>query len=326
VKPPPGCPVAVMENILAISRRTFQRPRPDGSLPRQFHDKTHVCLRGEFRVEPSDQPSLRHGLFARPGRYAALVRFSNSFFDDDRMTDARGMAIKLDGVPGEVCDGAPAGQQDFVLIDQPRSAFRDATEAACLFAALDGGNPITLRRLAAPKYIFQGFDPRRIRWHYLALLLSTVWASRVGDLARLTYHSVTPYRLGEAAVKYRCRPEAGAHANTRAAGRTLRERLQATLDRRPIGFEFLLQPGLPGRDPIDDAATRWRGPVHRVGRLVIPPQEVAATVGLGDGMSFSPWNCLRAHEPLGSINELRRHAYRASAENRGASPLFPDMD
>jgi len=322
VNTPPGCPASVVEAVLAICRRTFQRPRSDGTLPRQFHEKTHACLRGEFRVEPPEDPSLRQGLFARPGRYPALVRFSNSFFEDDRLPDGRGMAIKLDGVRGDVCDGAPAGQQDFLLIDQARPAFRDATEAACLLAALDGGNPITPHRLVAPRYVFSSFDPRRIRWHYLALLVSTAWRTRFGaDLAGLTYHSVTPYRLGESAVKYLCRPAVPRSAPT--AGRSLREKLQGTLEQGPLAFDFCLQPRRGEYDPIDGGTVPWRGPTHTVGRLEIPPQDVAATVGRGDSLAFSPWNCLRAHEPLGSLNELRRHAYRASAENRNASPLFP---
>jgi hypothetical protein len=61
----------------------------------------------------------------------------------------------------------------------------------------------------------------------------------------------------------------------------------------------------------------------KVGRLVFPPQEVVATIARGDRLAFSPWNCLRAHEPLGSINAIRRLAYRESAEARGGDAGFP---
>lgn len=67
----------------------------------------------------------------------------------------------------------------------------------------------------------------------------------------------------------------------------------------------------------------WKSPVHVVGTLEIPPQDVADTIALGEALTFSPWNCLAAHEPLGSINTLRQDAYAASAANRGATAVPP---
>jgi len=320
----PGCPMShATEEILAICRRTFQRPGPDGSLPRQFHRKTYACLRGRFEVEPADDRWLRQGLFANPGRYDAIVRFSSSFFDDDRLADAGGIAIKLRGVEGAVCDGAPEGQQDFVLMSAPSGPARDAEEAVHLFAALDGVARVTPLSLAAPGYVFPSLDPRRIRWRYLAFALAGAGRHLLGrDLAQLAYYSVTPYRLGQGAAKYIVRPEAAAFER-RARGRGFGARLQAALDKGPIRFDFLLQPRVLDDDPIDDARRAWRSPAIRVGRIEIPPQDVAASVALGDALTFSPWNCLEAHAPLGSINEVRRHAYRASADARGAEAAFP---
>lgn len=315
-----GCPFDPAET-LAILQRTFQRPGADGSVGRQFHAKTHACLRGSFRVEPADDPALRHGLFAAPGRYPAVARFSSSFFADDRTPDGRGLAMKLDGVEGAVCDGAPAGQQDFVLLDQPTQPFRTAADALALFRALDGAE-LTPSRLLAPAYSFPGWDPRRVRWHYLRLLLATGRThARTRDLARSTFYSGTPYRLGEGAAKYVCRP---AGAGRAGSGRDFRERLQGALDAGPLAFDFFLQPRARADDPIDDAARPWKSPLVRVGRLQIPPQSVEPGMDLGDRLAFSPWNCLEAHAPLGSVNALRRHAYAASAANRSGDARFPD--
>ena len=88
-------------------------------------------------------------------------------------------------------------------------------------------------------------------------------------------------------------------------------------------FEFCLQPRVLDADPLDDARRAWKSPVHVVGRLEIPRQDVQSTIALGDRLTFSPWNCLAAHQPLGSVNALRRAAYKASADNRGASAVFP---
>lgn len=317
-----GCP------LVPLLRRNFQRRRPDGSLARLFHVKAHACLQGIFRVEPPDDPALRQGLFAVPGSYPALVRFSNGLLADDRLPDARGMAIKLSGVPGPVCAGAPPGQQDFLMTDQPRTPSRDAEEALRFFTAIDGIGEITPLRLVAPSYLVPGFNPRRIRWHYAALMLDTALAhlreTLFGrDLAALTYHGVTPYRLGDGAMKFQCRPVPPIARARRRPGGGFAERLQASLDRGPLSFDFLIQPRQGEDDPLDSAGTPWQGPLIRVARLELPRQNPAAGLAAGERIAFNPWHALAAHEPLGSLNAARRAVYAASAADRGGVPSLP---
>lgn len=321
-----GCPLdpAHRDELLDICRRTFQKPRHDGALPRQFHAKTHACLRATLTIDPPDDPAVRHGLFAQPGRYPALVRFSNSFFDDDAHPDVRGMALKVNGVAGEVCDGAPPGQQDFVLMNEAIGPARDAAEAMHLFRALDGIRRVTAAAILAPRYLFPSPLPWRLRWRYFAFLsISGLRHLRGRDLAQMTYNSVTPYRLGDGATKFLVRPDAAALARRPAKGADFCARLQAALDAGPIRFTVCLQPRVLDTDPIDDARRAWKSPVRPVGRLEIAPQDVAASIALGDRLTFSPWNGLVAHEPLGSVNALRRSAYAASAANRNAETTPP---
>ncbi|HYD49737.1 MAG TPA: hypothetical protein VEB21_15380 [Terriglobales bacterium] len=318
-----GCPFHDPASaISAIVRRTWQVPKADGSRGRPLHDKTHACLQGEFRVLPVAEERFRHGLFAEPGRYPARARFSSSLFHDDRQHDLRGLAIKLHGVTGEVCEGAPPGQQDFVLLNQSFFGPKDAADALSLFSKLDGGGPITAAKLFVPDFIFPRFSLRGIRWYYLKWLLLTPWTHwRFRDLDRYVYHSVTPYRLGEEGIRYQVRPAAGVRRRSR--GRTFRERLQSVLDQGPLIFDFLVQPREGDDEPLDDASVTWKLPGYRVAQLEIPPQDVAATVPEGDKIAFSPWNCLKAHSPLGSINAARRLAYRDSANDRGGDARFP---
>ncbi|MBO6519581.1 MAG: hypothetical protein JJ900_01710 [Rhodospirillales bacterium] len=323
---PETCPVdpADRDELLAICKRTFQKPRPDGTLARQFHSKTHACLRATLTIDPPDDPAVCHGLFAKPGRYPALVRFSNSFFQDDAGPDARGMAIKLSGVAGDVCEGAPPGQQDFVLMNEAIGPARDAKEAMHLFRALDGIRKLTAAAVLAPRYLFPSILPWQARWRYFAFLCGSGFKHLRGhDLAQMTYNSVTPYRLGDGATKFLVRPDAAALARRPLKGRDFCARLQAALDTGPIRFEFCLQPRANENDPIEDARIAWQSPVHVVGRLEIPPQDARTSIALGDQLAFSPWNCVAAHEPLGSVNALRRDAYAASAANRGADAVPP---
>lgn len=322
----PTCPVnsAQRDELLEICARTFQRPAPDGSLPRQFHRKTHACLRAVLSIDPPDDPTIRHGLFAAPGRYETLVRFSNSFFAEDDHPDARGLALKVMGVDGPVCDGAPPGQQDFVLMNAETGPARDADEAMELFRALDGILGPTISAVTAPRYLFPSLLPWRTRWRYLAFLCgSGLQHLRGHDLAQQSYGSVTPYRLGDLAMKFALVPAPSARSRRPARGKDLAEKLQATLDVEPIRFDFQLQPRVLESDPMEDVRRAWRSPTVTVGRLEIPPQDVAASIALGDRLTFAPWNCLAAHEPLGSINALRRAAYAASAANRKAEARAP---
>ncbi len=320
-----ACPLdAVGDSFVAMMQRTFQRPRPDGSRPRILHDKAHACLTGTFTVVPPADPALRHGLFAQPGRYDALVRFSSGLLAEDRHPDSRGMAIKLRGVPGDVCDGAPDGQQDFLMINATTLPAATVPDSVAFFQALDGIKRVTPLRLMASSYLMPGFRPWRIRWDCLASMLSVALDHvRHRNLADMTYHSIVPYRLGDGgAMSFQCRPVSPA-IKRRSRGRSFGERLQSRLDDGPILFDFLIRARQNDAESLELTGPPWTGPYHRVAQLALPPQSVRDTIDRGERVAFSPWNALRAHEPLGAINDLRRRIYAASASARGADATFP---
>lgn len=301
--------------ILAAARRTFQLQQPDGSYPRQVHKTTTALLEAELEIEPPADPAYRHGLFAEAGSYRAKVRLSNSLFGDN-LPDGHGMALKLDGVDGPVLEGAPSGQHDLVLIDQKIAPFRNAADACAMFQALDGAKEITPRTMMPRSYVMPRLFPPKILWPAVNVSIRTAFDHfRWPDLMARSYHSVTPYRLGEGTAKFAMKPDPKYKAQR--GRRPLREKLQACLDRGPAHFSFFVQPRVDPRDPVDDAGIVWRSPLLPVGRLVIPPQDVSARIEEGDRIAFSPWNALAAHEPVGSINALRRCAYARSAELRG---------
>jgi catalase len=74
-----------------------------------------------FRVDADLKPELRHGIFV-PGReYVAWIRFSNGNSEKHHriVPDARGMAIKLIGVPGNKLLGDEKNTHDIILISNP---------------------------------------------------------------------------------------------------------------------------------------------------------------------------------------------------------------
>ena len=106
-----------------------------------------------------------------------------------------------------------------------------------------------------------------------------------------------------------------------AAHDLLRHALMSFLAGQDAWFDLHVQPYLNNRStPLDDDTRRWKAPFTKVATLRIPRQvfwpesgmpqsvnEAAKTLtDLGENMSFNPWHTLKAHAPLGAINEARR--------------------
>ena len=108
-----------------------------GSPGRALHHKGHGGFEASLEVLGDLPGRARQGLFARPGRYEALVRFSNgaSRLQRDDAGDVRGIAVKVLGVDGDKVLGK-ARTQDFLAILSPATPFRTADEfVAMVWAA-----------------------------------------------------------------------------------------------------------------------------------------------------------------------------------------------
>lgn len=191
---PTGCPFH--DTALAIStllKRSWQVPGPDGRVPRTFHDKTHACLNATFHVEPPAEARFRHGLFAARKSYPAIVRLSSGVFEDDAKPDARGFALKLRDVEGELCEGAPAGQHDLILTSVTTLGMRDAADALALQEAVVRGKQTLTAKLLAWRFIFPGLNPRTFRWYYIT---SSQPLGSLNAVRREVYRRSAEYRRG----------------------------------------------------------------------------------------------------------------------------------
>lgn len=278
---------------------------PSGRMLRDAHPKQHGCLRAEFAVEPDLPRELAVGLFARPASYTAWIRYSNAFpiSRPDRKWGIRGMALKLLDVPD-----APGGEQDFLLLTRPAFIAKDVPEFDSLVEGFNGG------LCAKLKFAFNPFRPRfRLIWRAAAS------ARPCANLLTTRYWSATPYRLGGAAVKYSTIPEPSTgRSNIRPSSPDyLRERLADDLRGGEARFSFCVQTQTdPVLMPVEDAAARWSeklSPFRKVATIRIPEQDFDTPERreYGDNLSFTPWNCLPEHEPLGGINRGRKEIYAA---------------
>jgi hypothetical protein len=310
------------EQLRELQRRQSRR----GGAGRALHRKGHVGVEASFEVLGDLPAAARQGLFAKPGRYRAYVRFSNgaSAHQADARGDVRGLAIKVLGVAGaKIIPGLEAAAtQDFLLIQSATTPFRGPDEFVAFVRA--AASPAT----ALPKLLF-GVGPRRLFAVGGALRRSL--SVPVRSLATIAFHSALPVRWGDCAGKYRLTPVDAAPAAS-SRGHRGHDHLAAELAERlaagALRWDFAVQLYRdPTSTPIEDSTVLWSdeaAPPIAVARLVIERQDVASEHGrtiaaFVEKLSFDPWHALVEHRPLGAMMRARDHAYRLSTAERGAA-------
>ena len=296
---------------------------------RGFHAKIHAGFIAEFQVLADLPEHARHGVFAAPRTFPAVVRFSNgdSHINPDRKREPRGIAIKLIGVEGrKLLPGKEdAVTQDFLATSHSvTSTVRDVTQFIAFVKAQRDGPLGTVPKLC-----------RAVGWREAArisvALFRTVLLSKVRSMAMENFSGTAPIKFGPYAVKFTVRPAQGTAATTdrRLTNDFLREELADRLRKADLVFDFLIQFYVDDvRTPIEDTSVPWRPedtPLLKVAQLRIPRCDLGAPQtseqsGKIDKLSFSPWHATKDHRPLGNVMRARRVAYEASAGLRHHDP------
>jgi len=305
----------------------------DGVYRRDAHAKTHGCARASFEVKPLFDGRLANGLFSHPGPYKAWIRFSSGDFgvNGDWKPDARGMAIKVLGVPGEkLLEGEKnATTQDFLMINNPVFFIRNVEEYVQL--TTDQSQDLNFA------YFFPGKNP--FDWNMREFRIGTQLLKFPRNLLATQFYSMSAYRLGTANfVKFSAKPvgcSKGGGVPSRWPGfgsNTLREGLADQLKSGTYCFDFMVQLQLTGPDkymPVEDTTVEWnesQSPYVPVARIEIKSQdigqyvnEVTADLGFCENLSFSPWHALPEHEPVGGLNRVRKAVYQNISRYRRCS-------
>lgn len=304
-------------NIAEIQRRSIerlQRQFPEGKRPvlRDAHPKAHGLVSAEFIVLDGLPEELRHGVFANPGTYQALIRFSagNVEVQEDTIPQAAGMAIKLLGVEGEklLQREQNAKTQDFVMINAPVFFVSNLKEYVGVHEALDAGRLLEF---------FQA-RPRLLE------AIAIVRGQTLNNPVQVRYWSMTPYLLGERAVKFSATPlSRTANAPPEELGPDFkREVMIKQVSSEDVYYEFGIQlQADPKSMPVEDPVVGWDeevSPFQRVALIRIPKQDITSDswVKFGENLSFTPWHSLPDHRPLGSNNRARLSIYEAISDFR----------
>lgn len=274
---------------------------------RGFHGKAHGCVTAWFQLFPDRDPRTRFGVFADgAGPWPAWVRYSNGvgWAQGDSQLDARGMAVKLMGVPGAHLD-EETQTQDFLMTNAATPVGRNAVE----FMKFAHANSKSQLRSTL-------FMLGNLRTAGPALLSTGPIPSMVSE----QYWSGGAYHLGaHQAVKFTAKPCSVAHAREPVGDgdNRLREDLVAAA-REGFCFVFYVQFQSDAyRTPIEDSSHEWSeddAPLVPVGKIVVPPQAIddPKRDALCTSFSYSPWHGIPAHQPMGHINRARRYVYASS--------------
>ena len=292
-----------------------------GISKRGQHPKPHGVVRASFEVLDNIPTRYKVGLFAKPARYDALIRFSNGPQTEDREAGPQGMAIKLIGVPGEkILEAeATAATHDFILIDGPVFFVRDTDWYVRLFKEL-------VRNLGGkPKEWLAALE----KAHPEDIAVVENYHNRIVDspLAR-PFWSQVPYAFGRGDTTI-CRYQAVPDPQNMAAPIPpqyrdkdyLRRAMvdQLTTSARSASFDFFVQLRTDATpEVIDNPTVEWDTPVQRVATITIPAQDFDRPdqVRFGENLSYTPWHALPEHRPVGQINEIRRTVYAATSRLR----------
>lgn len=282
---------------------------------RGVHAKGHACVKAYFTVNKDIDSSLQHGIFSQPGKqHKAWIRFSNSGSNmaksDDNAKDARGMAVKLLNVGTNLNGG---NTQEFLTHSSPAffvSSVKDYNE----FVATKGD----------PKYFIQGYNPFKWRIKDLWQLI-TAYAPPPASPLWTEYFSNTAYKLGPHNIKFMMRA-CGETGVTKADANQnhdfLRKKLANELANDNACMAFFVQRQDAGKSmPIEDPSVLWKtsdAPFVPVATIQILKQtfDTPEQQQFCEDLSFSPWNALAAHRPIGALNRARRLVYQASANYR----------
>ena len=304
---------ALAQEIALVIEKTIRKEYRPGSARRDAHPKAHGCVKAELHVMDTLPDRLAKGIFIPGKTYQAWIRFSNGSRDASRADskgDARGMAIKVLGVPGGKLleDEGQATTQDFIMINHP------------VFFANDPRRYLSLiEHESSDSFAKKLLIPFDLGLQGTLIALKTA-SKKISNPLQTRYWSMVPYQLGAGserqAVKYSARscsattdpmPDKPGHD-------FLRDALATTLQNGDACMELLVQPRTAGSMDVEDSMTEWKeakAPFFKVAAMRIPRQTFDTTEQneFCENLSFSPWHALPEHKPLGVTNRLRKVIY-----------------
>jgi hypothetical protein len=308
---------------------------------RDAHAKGYGLARAEVEILGGLAPEYAQGIFARPGRHEALIRFSNGSPHtgaDARLGLGLGMGLKLFGIDGQTLldDEPDSGTFDYALINGP-IFFCNTIKHYVFIQRLFFGQEGYFRRGKEGMHEFfhdwvTGMDtlePQDWAWDELLALLRLKAGGQPVNLLLSTYWTMAAVRHGEYVAKVRAAPVKEAaekvvrrHLDPTSAADVYGPALVAELKERPYEFDLQVQLSVDlEKMPVEDVTVEWPealSPYVTVAKVRLPRQDISGDANQEqmDATSITPWRVTEEHRPLGNIMRARKEVYRQSSIRR----------
>ena len=321
------------EQMLAIQRKTHA---DTGHAHRAVHAKAHGYLKARFEVLPDLDPMLAQGLYAQPGSYDAVLRFSTTPGDvlHDNISTPRGAALKILNVPGARLPGSEGDtSQNYVLGNSPSFQIATATgflkQLKPMTATTGRAEPVKHVVSVLSRNTNAALGMVGLKSSTLSTLAGQAPTHLLGD----SFFSQAAILHGDYYAKVAISPVSSemialSQSPLALSGHpnAIRDAVRDYFSRWPAMWELRVQLGTNiGSMPIEDAAATWsesESPYRPIARITAAVQDTwpdSFRDYVEDHLGFDPWIGLAAHRPLGSVMRARRPAYAAARAYRARS-------
>ncbi|HEY0320521.1 MAG TPA: catalase family protein [Pyrinomonadaceae bacterium] len=314
-----------------------------GRVVRDAHAKGYGLARGEFEILSGMPNEYAQGIYAKPGRHEAMIRFSNgtNHVGSDRfLGPIVGIGLKIFGVEGKTLleDEPDSHTFDYALIDNPvffANTLKHYVFIQSLFANIGTAPPADLspeeKQAAIHRFLYNWvtgkgtLPPEEWAWEELGAFLRLAQVKYV-NLLLSTYWTMGSVRHGDYVAKVRVAPVQSfadgvvqRALDPAATEQVFRPALVAELRERPYEFDVQVQLSTDlVRMPVEKTTVRWPeslSPYVTVAKLRLPQQDIGGEDNFErmDKTSMSPWRVTEQHRPLGSIMRARKEVYRQSS-------------
>jgi catalase len=314
-----------------------------GLVVRNAHAKGYGLARGEFEILGGMPSAYAQGIYAKPGRHEAMVRFSNgtNHAGSDRfLGPITGIGLKIFGIEGTTLleDEPDSHTFDYALINHPVffvNTLKHYVFIQSVFANLGLPPPAKLtpeEQQAALHGVLYNFvtgkgtlPPEQWAWEELGAFLRLAQTKPV-NLLLSTYWTMGAVRHGDYVAKVRVAPvqSFADRVEQRAldlasAEQVFRPALVAELRKGPYEFDLQVQLCTDlARMPVEKTTVVWPeslSPYVTVAKLRLPQQDIGGEDNFEkmDKTSMSAWRVTEQHRPLGSIMRSRKEVYRQSS-------------
>ena len=306
---------------------------------RPVHAKSHGVLVGKLEVLHGLPSELAQGLFATPGEYDVILRFSTNPGDllADNVSSPRGLAIKILNVEGDKLPPHTGATQDLVCVNANAFSAPDPAGFLKTLKLLDKTLELPEGVKHAVSVAAQSANAVLKLAHIPSAALESLGAPATHILGE-SFSTVAPLRFGDFVAKLGIAPVSpnlteltGKHVNLGADYNALEDLIKHFFRHDTAVWELKAQlalaeePALEDKDkdfPIEKADTVWpeeKSSWQVVARIVCAPQDSysdARQLFVDERLSFNPFHALAAHQPLGGIMRARCKAYEEAAKYR----------